>query len=298
MFRRGSVGPWSHAWPWVQGLVVGLAVTLVAIEPAPLLPIARAYAALCARYPILALVANHAPPLPLALLLSLAGCALLAGGWTGMVGLLATLRLNRRLRRGGESMPYRVVCIADDLGLASRMTYVSDPEPMACCYGFLRPRIAVTSGLIERLDGEELTAVLGHEREHLRRRDPLRYFVLGVLTSAAFMFPVAPALRQRWTAQTELAADQAALAITSRGALAGALLAVITPSQPPPGIAGLTATEARIAQLAGGWALPAIPARVVVVSLGLAGVIVLAMIDLAASADLVRMVCPFCSWLP
>jgi len=224
--------------------------------------------------------------------------AVLSGGWTGIVALLATRRFIGRLRRSGEPIPFRVAGIANDLGLATRVTYVSWPEPMAYCYGFFRPQIAVTAGLITCLDDEQLGAVLGHEREHLRRRDPLRYLVLDVLSAAAFMVPVLPIFRQRWRTRTELAADRAALAIASRGALAGALLAVIRSSQVPPGIAGLTSTEARIAQLSGQSGLPPIPVRAVVASLGLTAAVVLAMVALTASATLVRMACPFCPWLP
>jgi Zn-dependent protease with chaperone function len=297
MMAARSFGPWSDVRPWAPVFVIGLAVSVVAMQPAPLLPVARAYAALCERFPFLALVTHDVPPLPLALLLSLAGCAFLAGGWSGMAGLLATLRVNRQLRRGGP-LPDRVISIARDLGVVRRLTYLSDPEPTACCYGFFRPWIAVSSGLVDRLDDEELTAVLGHEREHLRRRDPLRYLMVGVAAAAAFMFPVAPALRRRWMARSELAADRGALTIASRGALAGALLAVIPAPRTAPGIAGLTSTEARIAQLTGESILPPIPARAAFASLGLACIIVLATVDLAASAQMVRMACPFCSWLP
>ena len=289
---------WSDVRPWTPGIAVGLAISAMAIEPAQLLSVARAYAALCERYPVLALVTQQAPALPLALLLSLAGCALFAGGRFGTAGLLATLRVNRQLRCGGGPIPDGIAAIAADLGVALRLTYLSDPEPSACCYGFFRPRIAVTAGLAERLDDEELTAVLGHEREHLRRRDPLRYLVVSVATAAAFMFPVAPALRQRWMARSELAADRGALGIISRGALAGALLAVIPASRAAPGIAGLTSTEARIAQLTGVSVLPPIPVGAAMASFGLIGIIALATMTLAASADLAPMVCPFCSWLP
>lgn len=292
----GSGHPASHVFhaPWARALVTGAAVAMVAIEPAPLLPVARAYAALCERFPVLALMTNQAPLLPLALLFSLVGCALVAGGWTSVIGLRKTLRFNRQLRNAGAPVPNRVNAIAETLGLASRLTYVADPEPMACCYGLLSPRIAVTAGLVERLDDEELTAVLAHERAHQRRRDPLRYLLLDALAAAAFMFPVIPALRQRLTAKTELAADKAALAITSRRALAGALLAVVSPRNAPPGIAALTPTEARIAQLAGDSALPAVPMRAVAASLGLAGIMLVAVAGLATSADIVRTACPFC----
>lgn len=297
VFGQGSAGDWLHVRPWSPVMLVWLAVALVAVEPATLLPIARAYAALCVRYPTLTLVTNHAPALPLALFLSLAGMAFLAGVWSGVAGLRATLRFNCRLRQDGKPIPARVADIAGALGLTGRVTYVTWDEPTACCYGFFRPDIAVTAGLIDRLDDEELVAVLGHEREHLRRRDPLRYFLLDVLAAAAFMLPIVPALRNRWRARTELAADRAALVLASRGALAGALLAVIRSDQPPSGVAGLTATEARIAQLGGELVMPAIPKWAIVASGAIIAAVVMSMTVLTASADLVRMTCPFCPWL-
>jgi Zn-dependent protease with chaperone function len=294
--REGIGAFWRHRGPWFPPLIVGAAVALVMAMPPALVPVAQAYATLCARYPMLALLTNHAPALPVALLLSLAALALIVGGWTGVTGFLATIRCNRQLHRRAAPLPTRLARLGDDLGLVSQVTYLAAPEPMACCYGLLRPRIAITAGLVERLDDTELAAVLLHEGEHLRRRDPLRYLVLETLTAAAFMLPLAAALRERAAARIELAADRAALTIVPRAALAGALLASVVPAQSPPGIAGLTATEARIAHLAGRTALPPIPAGAVVASLGMTAIVVLAAIDLAAAAEVIRMNCPFCPW--
>jgi Zn-dependent protease with chaperone function len=294
---RESIGVfWRHRRSWLPPLAVAAAVALVMAMPPALVPVAEVYAALCARYPILALLTNHTPALPVALLLSLAVLALLVGGWTGVTGLITTIRCNRQLHRCAAPLPTRLACLGGDLGLAPQVTYLAAPEPMACCYGLLRPRIAITAGLVERLDDAELAAVLAHEGEHVRRRDPLRYLLLETLTAAAFMLPLAAALRERAAARIELAADQAALTIVPRAALAGALLASIVPSQTPPGIAGLTATEARIAHLAGRSALPSIPVGAVGISLGVAALVVLAAIDLAAAAEVIRMTCPFCPW--
>lgn len=287
-----------HWQPWLPAVVIGLLITVVVAEPAPLVPIARAYAALCERYPILAVVTNHTPPLPLALILSLGFLGLVIAVASAAVGFLATLRCNRRLRRRAGPIPTRLWRIGVDLGLAGRLTFLVAPEPMACCYGLLQPRIAVTAGLIDRLDDAEIAAVLGHERYHLRRRDPLRLLVLDAIAAAGFILPVTPILRRRWEARIELAADRAALAIAPRGALAGALLAALGPMPArQTGVAGLTATEARIAHLAGQPALLPFPRGAVVVSLGIATVIVLGLIGLTASSDLVQMVCPLCPWL-
>jgi len=146
------------------------------------------------------------------------------------------------------------------LGIADRLTYLALPAPAAFCYGFLRPRIAITAALANRLGAEELTAVLLHERHHLQRRDPLRYLALSALTAGAFLVPLAPFLRRWAEARIELAADRAALTLVPREVLARALAAtLLTATGLSAGMAGLSATEARIAHLAGRPELPAFP---------------------------------------
>ncbi len=172
------------------------------------------------------------------------------------------------------------------------MIYLNHPVVAAFCYGFLRPRVAVTAGLLARLDDTELIAVLAHERHHLRRRDPARYLGLHALAAAAFMFPVAPAIRRRLETRLELAADRSALAIVPRGALAGALLAVLAGGEATViGAARLSATEARIAHLAGNPDLPSIPNRASMTSVALLAVIVAATADLAGWTSMVCMLC-------
>ncbi|MGH2618936.1 MAG: M56 family metallopeptidase [Thermomicrobiales bacterium] len=281
---------------WAIAFATAGAVGLLAAVPTPLLPIAERYRDLCAQFPVLAQLTYHLPPLPFALLFSLAGLAIVNGVAVATRLLVRTLRVNRRLERMSDPLPPRLVHAARSLGLEDRLTYLNVPGMLACCYGLVRPRVAVTADLLARLDDQELLAILAHERHHLRHRDPARYLALHALAAAAFMFPVASVLRHRLETRVELAADRAALAVTSRGALAGALLSALSgPRAPVVGAAGLSATAARIAHLAGSPVLPAIPARCVVASLGVLAVIVLALVDLAASAELVQMICPHCS---
>ena len=294
--RETHLARWRHAGAVSPAVAVGMVMVLLAAYPAPLLPLARAYQAVCERYPFLSLLTFHAPAAPVALLLSLAGFGIVAGAGAGLAAFLQTHRINMRLRRSATTMPPRLARLAADLGIADRVTYVAWAHPTACCFGFLRPQIAITASLLTRLDDIEVTAVLAHERQHLRRRDPLRYLALHAVSAGAFMVPLMVALRERQEARMELAADRAALAVAPRGALAGALLAVLnTPRLPAAGVAGLTATEARITHLSGRVILPAIPRRLVVSSLGLAIVFVTTLVYLAVSAHLVDMVCEFCT---
>ena len=282
---------------WGVALVTVGAIGLLAAVPTPLFPLAEGYRALCERYPVLAQVTNHLPPLPTALLFGLAVLALGNGAATAIRLLVRTLRFNRDLDRSAAPPPPRLVRSGRCLGLEDRLTYLDEPAVIACCYGFVRPRVAVTSELLARLDDEELLAVLAHERHHLLRRDPARYLVLQTLAATAFMFPAAAPMRQRLEAHIELAADRAALTVTSRGALAGALLnALATPAAPTVGAAALSATEARIAHLAGHPVLPPIPGRAIAASVAVLTVVFVAASNLATATAVASMICPLCPW--
>lgn len=282
---------------WMGPLMTGATVAILAADPAPLVPLATGYRNLCDRFPALALVTNHLPPLPMALLSSLVAVALLMGGTVGLTQLIRAHYLNRRLDERAHPAPARLVRAGERLGLGTRLIYLNDPAPAAFCYGFVRPCVAVTAGLLKRLDDEELTAALAHERYHVQRRDPARYLALHALAATGFMFPIAAALRRRLETRIELAADRAALTVASRGALAGALLCVLSNgNMRRAGTVGLTATEARIACLAGTSALPPIHVRSTAVSLGVVLVILAAVVDLAMAADLIQMACPLCPW--
>lgn len=123
--------------------------------------------------------------------------------------------------------------VARRLGLADRTDLVELAAPIAFCHGCLRPRVLVSRGLVGLLDGAELEALLLHEREHLRRRDPLKVAAGQLLSASLFFVPVVPALYRRYLVEKELAADRAAvLAQGTDRALAGALLKVLEHDQP------------------------------------------------------------------
>lgn len=300
MPRDTPKGGWHRHLALVPAIAVGMAIALLAAYPAPLLPLARAYQALCERYPILTQLTFHAPPTLLVLLGGLVGLGIVAGVGAGSIALWQTHRFNQRVRRSAIAPPARLGRAAAQLGITGRLSYLPWAHPAACCYGFTRPDIAVTAGFVTRLDDEQLIAVLAHERQHLRRRDPLRYLALYALSAATFMFPVAAALRRRRETRIELAADRAALAVAPRRALAGALLVALkAPRIPVPGAAGLTPTEARIAHLSGRAVMPDVPTRQVVASLGLAvaimGAVTRLTVSAASAARAVETICEFCT---
>lgn len=102
----------------------------------------------------------------------------------------------------------------------------------AFCVGIVRPRVIVTRGLLAHLDEEELRAALMHEVEHARARGPLKVALAHIAARALFWLPALGDLLDRFILLSELAADRAAIKVTSRSALAGALSEVIEAPHP------------------------------------------------------------------
>ena len=98
-------------------------------------------------------------------------------------------------------------------GLTTTQIVLLDlPAVHAFCLGFWRPRIWLTSGLLNILTDDELNAVLAHEAHHLRRRDPLRLAVGRAIGNAFFFLPLMGTLARQSELAQELEADSAAIA--------------------------------------------------------------------------------------
>jgi len=125
------------------------------------------------------------------------------------------------------------------------------PASSAFCAGLLRPRVFVTAGMVAGLADEELAAVLVHEAEHARRRDPLRRLAARAAADVLFWLPLVGWWSRRRLEQAELAADRAAIDRVGRTPLARALRATASPAAPTVGARFDGAGRARVTQLLG-----------------------------------------------
>jgi Zn-dependent protease with chaperone function len=161
-------------------------------------------------------------------------------------------------RAAGKPVPPVVLKAATALGIADRVDAVGTGEAFAVTYRLIRPRILVSTALAAELTAAEVAAVLAHEHEHVRHRDPLRMLAVRLLTAFAWYTPAASWLASRAVLRRELAADRASARGAGRGVLAGALLKLASlPACPAAAAAGPASDapgslEARVAQLEGG----------------------------------------------
>ncbi|WP_169732938.1 M56 family metallopeptidase [Haloechinothrix halophila] len=202
-------------------------------------------------------------------------------GGTIVAGLRALLSQYRRGRALTEWVALAAVepsaplaAAAARAGVSGPALQVADDDAYAFTYGIWRPRIVVSTGLVEAATADELVAVLHHEDCHVRNRDPLKVLALRTWTAAFFYLPVIGSLLTRILDRQELKADRAALRACGVSPVAGALLKAV--GRPAAGrgtavasLGGPALLDARITQLETGDGPPlpsAVTARTVLAS--------------------------------
>lgn len=189
------------------------------------------------------------------LVLATAAAGLAASALVALRAAAGSRALRALIRAAGRPVPISMQNEAAALGCAARLDVVAGDDAFAITYGLIRPRILVSTGLAASLSAAEIRAVLAHEREHLRHRDPLRLLAARLAAAWGCYLPAAGWLVRRATLRRELAADRAAAGSAGRGVLAAALLKLAAmPASPAiaaasPAGDGRRSLEARITQL-------------------------------------------------
>jgi Zn-dependent protease with chaperone function len=119
--------------------------------------------------------------------------------------------------------------LASSVGLRSTPDLLILPPGVSGAFavGFRRGRVLLSRDLVEKLDDDELSAVLAHEIAHLKARDVPIVFLAGFLRDFVAWNPFAHLAFRRLLTDRELEADRRAASLTrSPLALASGLLVV------------------------------------------------------------------------
>jgi Zn-dependent protease with chaperone function len=170
-----------------------------------------------------------------------------------------SIRFTRRLLYfGSVKSPPQLHKLVVELDLdSSRIIVLPTEEAFALCFGFFKPRICLSTGMINLLSEAQLKATLLHEDYHRQWFDPLRILIAETISKTFFFLPVIQEWYARFTTRMELDADQYAIEKVGKAALAGALHRLLTVSTPQTvfiqGIAvvGFTVAKERVAALLG-----------------------------------------------
>ncbi|MEO7295358.1 MAG: M48 family metalloprotease [Candidatus Limnocylindria bacterium] len=170
------------------------------------------------------------------------GLAAVVGVWMTLfaIRIRSAIAAQRQLEQ--VAMPIRVGR-RDVRLLAMRRT------PEAFVAGPFQPAIFVSPALIDKLDVEEMEAVLLHEEHHRRTRAPLRGLALASWSRLMGRVPVVRSWIERRLAHLEVEADQYALSAGASSAALASALIKCDRSPSPLGVGYASAGDLRLRRL-------------------------------------------------
>lgn len=156
-----------------------------------------------------------------------------------------------RVRRD-EALARALTSIATPSGLGDDVRVVESGEPLAFAVGLSRPRILVSTSLLEQINRRSLEAILAHERAHASRRDTLRAALDRVVATILPARARAALLREADLAREQLCDAVASQRVGDRRLVARSLTEVVRLGLRAPGVgvsAGPAELEARVSEL-------------------------------------------------
>ncbi|TSC84231.1 MAG: peptidase M56 BlaR1 [Parcubacteria group bacterium Gr01-1014_13] len=126
--------------------------------------------------------------------------------------IFSTIKTNRFVRFKKTKLTqksFKLAQITDILGITSRVEEIASNDPTIFCYGLIKPKICVSSKVVDSLSSAELRAVLRHETQHMISREPAKLLVIKFINTFRFI-PGIKNLTKKYLSFSELAADELA----------------------------------------------------------------------------------------
>ncbi|PUA83003.1 M56 family metallopeptidase [Nocardioides currus] len=156
-----------------------------------------------------------------------------------------------------------------------RLAVLATEQPLAYCVPSLRTsRVVVSQGALDRLSDDELSAVVAHERAHLRARHDLVLEAFSVLHRAFPRWVSSASALREVRILVEVLADKAAARDTGSAPLARALVGLAGAPSPSAGLSAAGSAPELVDRI-DLLAAPPRPVQAVLVSLAAVGIVVL-----------------------
>ncbi len=124
--------------------------------------------------------------------------------WTKVASLTRNLALLRASSSELKPLTWR-------LGLEDKVCLLNSKVPFCFCAGFISPCVYLSRGMVEKLEPQELEALLLHEKHHMENYDPLKILLGRLVVSALFFIPALRDILEQYLIDKEIAADRSAI---------------------------------------------------------------------------------------
>lgn len=141
-----------------------------------------------------------------------------------------------------------------ELKLHEKTILIEDAKPFAFCFGLRNPKMYISTATLAIATGEELRAVLLHERYHLQKKDTAIVLCISAIESLFPFFPLFSDMLKNYQIEQEIKADQETIrAIGSSAPIISILKKLLSTSTPTfayvPQLASRDTLEPRIKAL-------------------------------------------------
>lgn len=123
-----------------------------------------------------------------------------------VIVLLKTVFYERRLII--QTTPKIILKFIDKHGLAGKVRIIADKKPSAFCLGLLRPKIYLSTGLIQLMMKQELEAIILHEKYHLLKKDNIFLITATFIRQLLIPFPIFSDIIDSFIKIREIKADR------------------------------------------------------------------------------------------
>ena len=122
--------------------------------------------------------------------------------------------------------------LARKINLKDDILVVKNSQPIALCYGLFRPKIYISTGLLNTMSSNELEAILKHEKHHLEHKDNRSILFSHIVQNTFPFIPILSDLVNNFRIEREIAADAYAAAGGKHQLVASALKKLLKGRQP------------------------------------------------------------------
>lgn len=130
------------------------------------------------------------------------------GSLSFLIQVVKTKQLVKSLMRKQVALSQRAEKMTISLGLKGKVYALEDTNCFSFCAGITRPRILITTALVESLTDKELESVFLHEKAHIRNLDPFKILFGKTISWLFFFLPIFSEINKNMQATSEILADR------------------------------------------------------------------------------------------
>lgn len=142
------------------------------------------------------------------LLVTLTAVILFIGALTLGIQIIKTRSYLKKNLSKKILLPAAVKLVIQKLNLNGKIDIVKNEGKFSFCYGLIRPRICLSTGLLNAIDEMELRAILLHESSHVKNRDPFKIILGKTASYILFFIPIIYELQKHYLFSKEITADE------------------------------------------------------------------------------------------